>query len=190
MRALSSTQILHAIVEGCFNTKDRTLWRLDSLSGNLYLLIVSETVPNFTSLASQLCEPGEIGQTKEYDSFLTSIQNGQSLRFRLRGNTVYSVPMGKDKRGKVVPHVSEAHKKQWLVQKSEKHGFALNDFAITEMGQQRFYRNGKQKPVELSHATFEGTLTVTDAELFKSALVLGIGRAKSYGCGLMTVIKI
>lgn len=208
MCAISSPQILHAIIEGCFTQKNRTLWRLDSLHNNLYLLLVSEIIPDFEKLASQLCLDGECGQTKDYTAFLSSIKNGQKLRFRLRGNTVYSksgdggdldhhdrsLDVRKANRGKVVPHVSEHHKRMWLVKKAERYGFFLEDhtFSLIEMGQHRFYKKSASKslPIQISHATFEGTLTVADANLFKRALTMGIGKAKAYGCGLMTVMVI
>ncbi|MCI5760847.1 MAG: type I-E CRISPR-associated protein Cas6/Cse3/CasE, partial [Ligilactobacillus agilis] len=42
--------------------------------------------------------------------------------------------------------------------------------------------------VNLSKATFEGVLTVTDLEAFKKTLTRGIGREKAYGMGMLTVI--
>jgi len=190
MRAISSPQVLHAIVEGCFTCKARTLWRLDSLHGNLYLLIVSESKPDFDSLMAQICESDETGETKNYTAFLSKIRNGQRLRFRFRGNPVHSVAQNKGERGKVKPHVSEKHKRNWLVKKSEKNGFKLeeNGFVMVDAGQQRFTRQTKNKSVQLSYATFEGVLTVTDSEKFITALTQGIGRGKAYGCGMMTVI--
>ena len=41
--------------------------------------------------------------------------------------------------------------------------------------------------VTLTQATFVGALNVTDSERFKEALTTGLGRAKGYGCGLMTL---
>lgn len=209
MYAISSPQILHAVIEDCFIEKNRTLWRLDSLDGGiLYLLLVSEIMPRFDNLVSRLCAEDEYGQTKEYTAFLNRIKNGQKLQFRLRGNTVYSkasehgvlgnhdrsLSLRKVNRGKVVPHVSEYHKKQWLINKAPRCGFLLNeqDFAMIETGQQRFNRKseGKSVLVQLSHTTFEGVLTVTDTHSFIEALVGGIGKAKAYGCGLMTVMVI
>lgn len=192
MKAISSPQVLHAIIEGCFVQKNRTLWRLDSLKGNLYLLLVSEDAPNFESLEFQLCATGETGQTKNYVTFLANISNGQKLRFRFRGNPVHSVAACKGERGKVRPHVSEHHKREWLIKKSIPNGFVLEEdgFVMVETGQQRFYRNGKDKPVQLSYAIYEGVLTVADAAQFVTALTQGIGRGKAYGCGLMTVMVI
>ncbi|MGY2119152.1 type I-E CRISPR-associated protein Cas6/Cse3/CasE [Nocardia gipuzkoensis] len=48
-------------------------------------------------------------------------------------------------------------------------------------------RNGSGKPVILHTATFEGRLEIVDVERFTAALVEGIGPAKAYGCGLMTL---
>ena len=192
MKAIASPQILHAIVEGCFVQKSRTLWRLDSLGSSLFLLLVSENTPNFEDLAIQLCADDEVGQTKKYTAFLANIRKGQQLRFRFRGNPVHSVVTSREGRGIVTPHMSEYHKRQWLIKKSMQNGFSLeeDDFTMIETGQQRFYRKGKDKPVRLSYATFEGVLMVTDVELFKTALTQGIGRAKAYGCGLMTVMVV
>ena len=35
--------------------------------------------------------------------------------------------------------------------------------------------------------TFDGSLTVTDPEKLRHALSNGIGRAKGYGCGMLTL---
>ncbi|MFC7217724.1 type I-E CRISPR-associated protein Cas6/Cse3/CasE [Streptomyces polyrhachis] len=45
-----------------------------------------------------------------------------------------------------------------------------------------------RKPhVSLVAVTFDGRLEVTDAELLRRALIQGIGKAKAYGCGLLTL---
>lgn len=48
------------------------------------------------------------------------------------------------------------------------------------------FRRGEQQ-VTLARARFDGMLEVADADLLKAALTGGIGRAKAYGCGLMTL---
>ena len=42
----------------------------------------------------------------------------------------------------------------------------------------------------LSVVTFEGILKVTDRDAFRRSMVSGIGRAKAYGCGLLTVMEV
>jgi CRISPR system Cascade subunit CasE len=44
--------------------------------------------------------------------------------------------------------------------------------------------------VTLGVATFEGQLLVEDAEVFRSTLCSGIGRARAYGCGLLTLARV
>lgn len=44
--------------------------------------------------------------------------------------------------------------------------------------------------VKLLAVTYEGILTVTDADALRNALVNGIGREKAYGMGLMTLAGI
>ncbi|MGW5221341.1 type I-E CRISPR-associated protein Cas6/Cse3/CasE [Nocardia sp. NPDC004085] len=46
---------------------------------------------------------------------------------------------------------------------------------------------GTGKPVILHTATFEGRLEVLDLERFTTTLLEGIGPAKAYGCGLLTL---
>ncbi len=48
-------------------------------------------------------------------------------------------------------------------------------------------KNNGGKPVVLHTATFEGRLRITDVTLFTDRLLHGIGPAKSYGCGLLTL---
>ena len=46
-----------------------------------------------------------------------------------------------------------------------------------------------KRPVTLKLATFQGTLKVTDPRALRSALANGIGRAKGYGAGLLTLAR-
>jgi CRISPR system Cascade subunit CasE len=41
--------------------------------------------------------------------------------------------------------------------------------------------------VTLTTVTYDGVLDITDADAFRQALTQGIGHAKAYGCGLLTL---
>jgi len=127
--------------------------------------------------------------TRDYDEFLDHIELEQAWRFRLCANPVHSVKSDSGQRGKIYGHVTVGQQKQWLLARSEKNGFILSEdsFDVVERNIRKFNRGGKL--VTLSEAIFEGLLTVTDSELFTSALRNGIGRAKAYGCGLITLVK-
>jgi len=192
--ALANPQQMHAIVAGCFDgaeERQRPIWRIDTLQQATYLLVASAASPDFANLITQLTSNGEIEVIiKDYDGFLSSIKDGDGLRFRLCANPVHSVKQecGQSDRGKLFGHITVGHQKSWLEQRSLKSGFELSTFDVVSRGERRF-RRGDQT-VTLTVATYEGLLTVSDADLLRQTLTSGIGRAKAYGCGLMTVARL
>lgn len=48
-------------------------------------------------------------------------------------------------------------------------------------------QGGRRAPVSLVTVTFDGRLEVTDPRLLRRALTQGVGKAKAYGCGLLTL---
>lgn len=59
---------------------------------------------------------------------------------------------------------------------------------IVARARRSFRKKGAEgKPVVLHTATFEGRLRITNADAFTERLLGGIGPAKSYGCGLLTL---
>ncbi|MFS4093170.1 type I-E CRISPR-associated protein Cas6/Cse3/CasE [Streptomyces sp. AF1A] len=48
-------------------------------------------------------------------------------------------------------------------------------------------QSGRKAPVSLVTVTFDGRLEITDPQLMRRALTQGIGKAKAYGCGLLTL---
>lgn len=201
IHALSSPQVMHAAVMASFSAlngadDDRVLWRIDRVGPSTYVLVQSRRKPDFHHMVEQFGRPDSCSSwdTIEYDDFLKKINNGDVMRFRLRANPVHSVSsLSQGSRGKVVAHVTVQQQKTWLEEKAPKLGFEITDseegpmFDIVSRDCLRFKRgNGT---VILNTATYEGILTVTDADLFRSSIENGIGRAKAYGCGLMTVIR-
>ena len=193
-RAIASPQVFHAAVEGCFpevtSEKQRKLWRLDFLHERMYLLLLSPEQPNFSSFSKQFCTSGANGDVKDYYPLLRRIQTGQNFHFRLRGNPVHSVSSEKGVRGKIYAHVTVEQQRDWLIKKAPAYGFGLTygKFDVIETRLLRFWRARNEQPVEISTAVYEGWLEVTDTNLFINALTQGIGRAKAYGCGLLTVM--
>ena len=61
------------------------------------------------------------------------------------------------------------------------------DLAVVDRAVRRFGRKGTQ--VTVSTATFEGHLDIVNTDLVRRSLTFGIGRAKSYGCGLLTLAR-
>lgn len=197
MKALVSPNLFHGAVESAFpGERKRCLWRIDSLSGRNYLLLLSTEKPNLMHAVKQFgVEDNEpLWETKEYTPLLDRIQNGTKWRFRLTANPTKSCKNSseKEKRGTVYAHITPEYQKQWLLERSEKHGFTLeeNSFSVVEHKWQKFFKGSERRhPVTLLSVTYEGYLTVKDAELFKNTLVNGLGRGKAYGMGMLTVVK-
>lgn len=203
MEALASPQRLHAAVESSFPSNAekniRNLWRIDRLGNAMYLLVLSNGKPDFSHIVDQFGWPGaeQKWETQSYTSLMERIEAGQRWQFRLRANPVHSIKSTIDaetqkpsQRGKVYAHVTVQQQEQWLLERAAKYGFSLREdsFCVVQQEVRKFFRNGK--PVTLGIATFEGILEVADTPLFLNALTKGIGRAKAYGCGLLTIARI
>ena len=173
-------QIMHAIVEKCFDTSERKLWRRDDEK----LLIVSTEPLSEPDTVRQLSK--EFIITKDYEAFLSSIKDGKSYYFRLTANPVHSVPFEKGKRGKVLAHVTIDQQMGWLRSKADNLGFSLKEFGVSASEYVKFRRFNQY--VTLKLATYTGILVVTDRNLLTEAMVFGIGRAKAYGAGLLTLM--
>ncbi|MDR2356159.1 MAG: type I-E CRISPR-associated protein Cas6/Cse3/CasE [Clostridiales Family XIII bacterium] len=217
LHALESPQILHAAIEACFPSADgakiRNLWRIDTLGRSMYLLLQSENKPDFTHIIEQFGWAGQSWETEAYADFLSRLQEGQVWQFRLRANPTYSISVGKNVRGKVVSYTETHRQKKWLADRAAKYGFEIvrkpyaqadepaaekaplyDDcrnfgkdllFDITLRETEKFWRQGTLVTVET--AVFEGVLRVTCAAALMRAIQNGIGRAKAYGCGLLTL---
>ncbi|MGO4759027.1 type I-E CRISPR-associated protein Cas6/Cse3/CasE, partial [Streptomyces sp. 2MCAF27] len=50
--------------------------------------------------------------------------------------------------------------------------------------------SGRRHEVTLTAVTFDGRLRVTDPDALRRTLTSGLGKAKAYGCGLMTLAPV
>ncbi|MET9201499.1 type I-E CRISPR-associated protein Cas6/Cse3/CasE [Gordonia sp. NPDC003585] len=205
-KLLSYPQAMHAAVESAFPPKaqgpkdSRPLWRVDSPTRDeTYLYIVSATEPDLSHVVEQAgWQTGDMWQTRSYLPVLDGLRPGGRYAFRLRANPVRSARKTPDGDTKPVAHVSEKYQLAWLTDRAESRGFEIPDdsagdraLRIVERGTMRFGKSG-QPPgakgvVTIGFATYEGILVVSDADVLRGSLISGIGRAKAYGCGLMTL---
>ncbi len=209
-RLVRSPERIHAAVLGCFppgqasGDDGRTLWRLDhgAQSHDIHLMIVSPLCPDLRSLNEQAgWNTGSPGRSADYDPFLARLAAGTAWRFRLTANPTVSLRKDGDaqRRGKRYAHVTVTQQMKWLLDRAERCGFTIppdsagEPFAtVTRRDLQKFRRgtDGTGRTVTLSKATFDGMLEVRDPDALRQALVRGIGSAKGYGCGLLTLAPV
>lgn len=193
LKALANPNIFHGVIERSQEgERERLLWRIDSLRGHQYLLILSQKPLNLQKLSDEFCQKPEDAESRDYNVLLSRVKDGTMWRFKLTANPTYSLaPEEQGGRGKVVTPLKNEEKMQWLEKKADKHGFSLqqDSFGITA-SRWLSIRKGTQKArVTLQEVTYEGILTVTNADEFRKMLVNGLGRAKAYGMGMMTLVS-
>ncbi|MCX5398424.1 type I-E CRISPR-associated protein Cas6/Cse3/CasE [Streptomyces sp. NBC_00102] len=193
----------------------RVLWRVDHNSNaEVLLFLTSPTRPDLTHLVEQAGWPAaeEPGwRTFDYATFLGGIGAGSTWAFRLTANPVHSIRRKEGEETKRTAHITQRHQLSWLLQRQEPNGFEIMEkpegnrvqgFGDAHQVTVHGFRGlaftkgtadeGAQRgaPVTISTVTYEGRLRVTKPEIFVNTLTSGLGKAKAYGCGLMTLAPV
>lgn len=200
---LSSPHRMHGAVLAAFTPEERQptetgriLWRVDRTEHRCLLYIVSPHRPDLAHLVEQAGWPSKVTwRTGDYRRLLDRLVAGQQWAFRLTANPVYNPRNGASRRrGPRYGHVTQTQQQEWLLKQAEKYGFEVSkadespDLVVRDRQVRRFKRDDRQV-VTISTATFDGRLTVTDPDALRFALTRGIGPAKGYGCGLLTLAR-
>lgn len=206
LRLLASPQRLHAAVLSAYPPEVqagsdgvRLLWRLDSPSRHeLNLFVVGPGRPSLEQLQ------GECGwseqrswRTAVYTPFLARLEEGQQWVFRLTANPTRSIAGERGSRGAVSAHVTAEQQLSWLAQRQQRHGFEVvsrddePQVRVSRRERATFSKGaaGGGARVTLTRVQYDGVLRVTEPDVLRTSLTHGIGRAKAYGCGLMTLAR-
>ena len=195
-KLVGSPQAMHAALLSGFPPDvdaGRVLWRLDqgaSLHPRLWM--VSATTPDLTHLEEQAGWPNQpTHRSVNYGGVLDALAEGQTWAFRVTVNPAHRTDHGGRK--KIFAYLSVEKQVGWLLDRQERIGARLVDaggepsFSVICRDHKRFRRGSGQ--VTLGTATFDGTLVVADSGALRETLTGGLGRAKAYGCGLMTLAR-
>jgi CRISPR system Cascade subunit CasE len=210
-KLLGNRHAMHAAVMSAFPpetqpTADtgRVLWRVDRDGEEIHLYVVSPEKPCLAHIGEQAgWSTVSSWSTRDYAPLLDSVANGQRYVFRLAANPTHRLTERGVKR--IRGHQTVTWQTNWLVSKAERHGFQIAlasdgsessgleawdpaplNLQLSNKDRTEFRRSGTA--VYLSTVQFDGELVVADVALFRQALCNGIGRAKGYGCGLLTVL--
>lgn len=173
-RDVSNPYELHRTLSRVLEEQDgRILWRLETPPyGSPFVLVQSPAVPDWNMLGARYLRAVEV------KAFTPLFMAGKGFYFRLRANPVVT------REGKR-SGLPDKEKVAWLVRKAELGGFNLLGGRVLEEGVVWARRKGEK--VNLSVATFEGVLTVEDKARFRQTLEQGIGPAKAFGMGLLSI---
>lgn len=192
--------------------EERVLWRRELAAHVCNVLVLTDTRPSWDHLVERAGWPGADGGgalVRDYAPLLDQILLGREFAFRLHANPTSTsraperptrsqrehLADGSPQRGVRLGHRTTARQLSWFLDRATDDnstwGFTVGPRAeprvqITARRREEFGKAGGQR-VMLDTATFEGVLAVTDAERLREVLLTGIGRAKAYGCGLLTL---
>ncbi|WP_424923353.1 type I-E CRISPR-associated protein Cas6/Cse3/CasE [Actinocrispum wychmicini] len=167
------------------------LWRIDPTHDAFLQYIQSHTQPTWDQLPEgHLLKPAEV---RPLQPVLDSITAGRRYAFRLLANPTRCIRTDDNpEHRKRVPHRLPAKQIEWLINKGEQHGFVIPtsrtggpDVAPAPAPTLRGKKQNHNITIE--PVRFDGHLVVTNPRTFTHAILNGIGRAKSYGCGLLTL---
>ena len=179
---------------------ERMLFRVDELPkyNAPALLVQSVTIPDWSWLAEDdgargylLPVPEPNPAVKPFDLKLVA---GQALGFRLRANPTVKKDTD-DGRSVRRGLLTEDEQMKWLARKAEAGGFSVLSVNIAREGKvggdihRTNDETGKKEALDLTllAVRFDGVLQVTDSAKLIAAAETGIGSAKGFGFGLLSL---
>lgn len=116
-----------------------------------------------------------------------SLQPSQRIRFRLRANPVKTIKGEKNGTRSIrVPLIQEEQLQAWLSRKLT--GSAtIEELVIQKELPLHFRKQKEQRNGKIQTVLFEGILAVVDPKSLMTLMQTGIGPAKSFGCGMLSV---
>jgi CRISPR system Cascade subunit CasE len=215
---LRNPQVLHAALLGGLSRQpvaERLLWRLESDSKHrLAVLVLTESAPSWEHIVEQAGWPGgddAQARVRSYEPLLSRLERGREFALRLKVNPVSSTrrpvkpSLAQQKslsaprpRGVRVAHRTAQQQTEWFIDHIQRWGFDVteNDLGSPDLrlaARDRLVfpkKPGSRDRVTLSTATFEGRVRIAEPDLARRSMLDGVGRARAYGCGLITLAPV
>ena len=182
----------HQRVWQCFPGRDGEkrdfLTRIDQIGNGFRLLIVSPMEP----VRPQWCTPDSWRGTKPIpDNYF----NHHRYRFQLCANPTKKIAVEKlgggfTKNGHRVPLRTREELVAWIHRKGEQSGFQIEEKLLRTLRQGTEYFQKKQLRGLHNAVEFKGILKVMDKQKFRESFEKGIGSAKAFGFGLLSLAPI
>lgn len=182
----------------------RALWRLfpdrpDDVRGFLFRVEKIEKGQGAVILMQSHEKPEQLADSVTLQALRDLqllIQPGQRFRFRLRANptkTIKDMTKGTVlKKGKEytrtvrVPLIKEDQQQLWLKRKLE--GCALIESMFMQPETALNFRKDRENMSgKIQTVLFDGVIVINDVAAFEKLLELGVGPAKSFGCGMLSL---
>lgn len=181
----------------------RALWKLfpeDAEVSRDFLFRVGQADRNCAEVLMQSIREPEISSSaalilacREYP---LSLQTGQRLRFMLVANPVKMI---NDERGRKnsegepkkcrVPLVQDEDQRAWIERKFQG-AASLDTLVIDPVFPLRFRKSKEDRAGKIQPVNFQGVISVNEPEAIVTLVRNGIGPAKAFGCGLLSLARV
>ncbi|MEU7524728.1 type I-E CRISPR-associated protein Cas6/Cse3/CasE [Saccharothrix sp. NPDC042600] len=159
------------------------LYRVEETAAGVQILVQAKLPMDPARLPNGYAHGG----SRNLEAHLTRLTDGVAVRYRIVANPTKS-EFTRGRRG-VVRGLAGDEALEWWQRRATQAGLELTTAHITASG---VHRGGRQsgsgnRKITAVRSRFEGQAIVRAPEGLRAAILGGIGRAKSYGCGLLSV---
>lgn len=148
------------------------------------VLVQSAIEPNWSCLPPAYVVGSP--QVKEFNLDPDTLKVGRRFHFRLKAN-----PSKRDKDShKIIGFFRREDQILWLTRQSERHGFQILTVDAIPTPNIFGRKKDSQSPIRIHTVLFQGVLAITESIAFARSVQQGIGRGRSYGCGLLSLARL
>jgi len=213
-RVLQSPYRMHATIMKAFPGQKPhfagVLFRTEKAQNNIMIpiLVQSRVRPKWNYLIEQYRSAVQLRPVKDISDL--KFTKGQELIFYLRANPVVTKKDNKGRlnnKGKIktcrLPILIESHQLEWIrkkglcVRRDKQDGTSVsggfNILQCLSINEPAWVHNkqGQKESIKIQTVIFQGILQVTDPDAFlQNTVIRGIGPAKAFGCGLLSLARI
>ncbi len=158
----------------------RVLFRIEDTAAGTQIIVQSQTEPAWDLAFTDLKVLRRPPESKVFDPRLKS---NRAYRFRLLANPTVK------RNGKRLGLFAQEERLEWLTRKLDAAGAEAVSCLAAPQGLKRSRRNPAKDASQQTHyaVLYEGILRTSDPERLQEALATGIGSAKGYGFGLLSL---
>ncbi|MGW3353749.1 type I-E CRISPR-associated protein Cas6/Cse3/CasE [Nonomuraea rubra] len=154
------------------------LFRVEETRQGTQLLIQSRMKPELERLPDGY---GEIS-VREIDTLIGHLRTGLRVHYRIAANPSKRLGRTAGENAGKIKALRGADAEEWWVAKAASHGLAAT--TVHALSERDIRAKGS---VRHAVVRFDGSGVVTNPDALREAVLAGIGRGKSYGCGLLSL---
>lgn len=177
------------------------LFRLEEIQGAPLLLVQSANALNADALGAGFGSMVE----RDLTPFLNGLEKGAEVRYRIAAAPSKRLGRSENNAGRLGDRAEELGElaqpgkrtytrplfgeqaEEWWRQRAERHGLDLSEVASTGSGPALDPGRSGKRSVRIHVTRFDGHAVVRDPDALREAVRSGIGRGKSFGCGMLSL---